>query len=138
MTVGISTSVKNAALSGIRALIDSGPAGGRIKIYDAPRPATGVAITTQTLLADLEMASDAPGSFADPVAGSMALRLPVTDNAADATGTAVWARITDSVGNFVLDIDVGDLLSGAELKLPVTTITLGGTVNVVSGSISIS
>lgn len=138
MTVGISTSVKNAALSGIRALIDAGSGAGLIRIYNTPRPATGVAITTQTLLAELTMASDAPGSFADPASGSMALRLPVADASANATGTALWARIVDSDGNFVMDIDVGDLLSSADLKLPSTAITIGGAVNVVSGSISIS
>lgn len=138
MTVGISTSVKNTFLIGLRSLIDGGPAAGLINIYNAPRPATGVAITTQTLLAQLTLIDTAPGSFEDPSGASMTLRLPVQDPSANAAGTAVWARVTDSTGAFVIDIDVGDLLSSAELKLPTTTIGLGGVVNVISGSISVA
>lgn len=135
MTVGISTAVKNSALSGIRTLIDAGSGAGKIKIYTTPRPATGVAITTQTLLAELTMQDP---SFAEPASAVMTMNVPVSDSSANATGTAVWARITDSNDNFVMDIDVGDLSSGAELKLPSTSISLGGAVNVISGSISIS
>jgi hypothetical protein len=138
MTVGISTSVKNSALAGIRSLIDAGSGPGKIRLYNAPRPGTGVAITTQTLLSELDLVDTAPGSFADPSGGSMTLRLPVQDPSANATGTAVWARLVDSDGNFVMDIDVGDLLSAAELKLPTTAITLGGVVNIVSGTISVA
>lgn len=135
MTVGISTAVKNSALIGIRVLIDAGSGAGKIKIYNAPRPATGVAITTQTLLAELTMQDP---SFAEPASATMIMNVPVSDSSANATGTASWARITDSNDNFVMDIDVGDLASGAELKLPTTAISLGGAVNVISGSISIS
>lgn len=137
MTIGISTSVKNSTLTGIRALIDASGAGS-LKIYSAPRPATGVAITTQTLLADLALVITSPGSFEDPASGVMTLRTPVRDLSANATGTAVWARISDNAGNFVIDIDVGDLLSSAELKLPTTSITLGGEVNIISGSLQVS
>lgn len=140
MAVGISTSVKNSALQGIRALIDSGGNGfpGFIRIYNSPRPSTGAAITTQTLLAEIELKSDSPGSFSDPSNGSMALRVPVSDTSANASGTASWARVVDNNGAFVMDFDVGDLNSSAELKLPSTTITLGGLVNVISGAIAVS
>lgn len=138
MTVGIGTDVKNSALLGIRALIDGGAGVGLVRIYDAPRPGTGVAITTQTLLGEIELNKP---SFSEPSAGSMNLLLtpnPVQEASAIAGGTALWARIVDSDGNFVMDIDVGDLASAAELKIPTTTITLGGLINVISGTISIS
>lgn len=134
MTVGVSTDVKNSALIGIRALIDGGADSGLIKVYDSPRPATGAAITTQILLAEIEFNDP---SFADPVSATMTMNVPLTTNGL-ANGTALWARITDSDDNFVMDIDVGDLASSAELKLSDEAITLGGLINVVNGTISIS
>lgn len=137
MTVGIGTNVKNATLAGIAALIDGGGGAGHIKMYSTPRPATGVAITTQTLLADIVLNNP---SFGTITGGSMDLSTVgvVQDAEANASGEAIWARFEDFSGEFVLDVDVGDLASGAEIKLPNTTITIGGLVNVVSGSISVS
>ena len=134
MTIGVSTDVKNSALIGIRALIDGGSAAGMIRVYTSPRPATGAAITSQTLLAEIDFNDP---SFQDPVSGSMAMNLPLSTTGL-AVGTAAWGRIVDSDSNFIIDIDVGDLLSSAELKLYTVAITIGGTINVVNGVISIS
>lgn len=134
MTIGVSTDVKHSALIGIRALIDGGSAAGMIRIYNNPRPATGAAITSQTLLAEIDFNDP---SFQDPVSGSMAMNLPISTTGL-AVGTATWGRIVDSDSNFIIDIDVGDLLSSAELKLSTVAITIGGTINVVNGVISIS
>lgn len=134
MAVGVSDDVKLSVLLSIRALIDGGVSFGRIKIYNAPRPATGAAITSQTLLANIALLDP---SFQDPIANSMTMNIPISTTGL-ANGTAAWARITDSAGNFILDIDVGNLASSAELKISSTSITVGGTINVVNGTISIS
>lgn len=133
MAVVLGNSAKNAMLNALRALIDAGSGAGTIKIYTAPKPSNGAAVTSQTLLAEL--------TFSDPsaptAAGGVLTFDPITgDSSANASGTATWARISDSAGNFVADLDVSDTLGSGELKLTTTTIVAGGTVNVTSGTVS--
>jgi hypothetical protein len=56
------------------------------------------------------------------------------DSSADATGTASWARIEDSAGAWVMDMDVGT--SGTELVMNTTSITAGGPIRIDSGSLT--
>lgn len=133
MAVVIGNSAKNAMLNALRDLIDAGAGAGTIKVYTAPKPSNGAAITSQTLLAEL--------AFSDPcapnAAGGVLTFDPITgDASANASGVATWARIADSAGNFVADLDVSDNAGAGELKLTTTTITIGGTVNVTSGTVS--
>ena len=87
-----------------QAIIDD-LAGGKIRFYTDPMPAHPAdAITTQVKLAELGFSNPA-GAVVDGVITFG----PVTpDNAADATGTATWARLLKSDGTTaVLDTTVG-------------------------------
>ena len=119
-------------LTAVKDAIDAGAGPGVLSIYTGPQPDPGAAVTTQTLLAAL--------ACADPcgtVAGSTLTLTINDDQAADDTGTAVWARITDSDGNWVADMDVGNEASGAALKLNTVQIVAGGTVRITSATISV-
>ncbi|NKF21570.1 hypothetical protein [Solimonas marina] len=118
--------VSNARLNTIRDAVDAGPGAGKLRIYTSPRPAAGAAITTQTLLATL--------TFADPCAPDAAAGiLQFSDLTAEASapgaGTALWARVTDSDDNFVLDLGVGALGSGYDIELLDIAVTAGDAVS---------
>jgi hypothetical protein len=133
MTISMATALRNARLDQITAAIDAGAGAGKLKIYTGPRPATGAAITSETLLAEL--------TFSDPsaaaAAGGVLTLDPITqDSSADATGTAVWARIEDSDGTFVMDLNVGAAGSGQDIELVNTSITMGQAIGIASATIT--
>jgi hypothetical protein len=87
----------------------------------------------ETLLAEL--------TFSDPsaaaAAGGVLTLDPITqDSSADATGTAVWARIEDSDGTFVMDLNVGAAGSGQDIELVNTSITMGQAIGIASATIT--
>lgn len=106
-----------------------------LRIYDSTgtgRPATGGAITTQVLLAELTCnATFAPAA----TGGVLTLNAITADSSANNTGTATWFRIVQSGGStHVLDGNVGT--SGSDLNLNSTSITAGGSVSVTSFTIT--
>lgn len=119
-------------LNAVRDAIDAGAGPGTLSIYTEPQPDPGGEITTQTLLAVL--------NFNEPsgtVSGN-ALTLSINDDeAADETGLAAWARIKDSEGNWVADMDCGNQASSAALKLNTVQIVAGGTVRISSAVITV-
>lgn len=118
--------LRNAALDAITTLIDAGAGVGTIKIYDGTMPADADdAIVAQVLLATLTFTDPAaPGASA----GLLTFSAIASDTSAAATGVAAWARIEDSNGNNVFDVDVGTTGSGASLELNMVNIVMGGTV----------
>lgn len=131
MSLGMVAALRNARLDAITALIDAGAAGGKLKIYDGSRPATGG--TATTLLGTL--------TFTDPAApaaagGVLTFNAIAPDTNADATSTATWGRITDSDDNFVMDCSVGATGSGADIELSTTSIVAGGVISVTSATIT--
>jgi hypothetical protein len=127
MALAFADALRNSQLDEITADIDAGSGAGLIRIYDGTRPATGAAITTQTLLATLTLSDP---SFPAASSGSMTANSITDDSSADATGTASWFRVVDSDSNFVMDGDVGT--SGSDLNLNSTAITAGVTVSISS------
>ncbi len=113
--------------------VDAGAGAGTIKIYDGSQPADAdTAVGGQTLLAQL--------TFADPSApaasaGVLTFNAIVGDSAADATGTATWARIEDSNSNTIFDCDVGT--SGATINLNSVAIVIGGPVDITSFTVTV-
>jgi len=122
----MATALRNARLQEIADAIDGGAGAGTLKIYDGTRPATGAAITTETLGATL--------TFSDPSAATIAAGLltfaAITEDAsADANITASWARVADSTGAFVCDLDVGATGSGADIEITNVNIIAGEPVS---------
>jgi len=112
-------------MNAITTAIDAGAGPGLLRIYDGTRPATGGSATT--LLAEL--------TFSDPSYGAASsgaiTAAPVTsDPAANAAGTATWARLVDSNGVFVMDASVST--AGADINLNSTTIAIGLQVEITS------
>lgn len=124
MAVGYATTLRSNRMTQVINAIDAGASTGKLRIYTATRPATGAAITTQTLLAEL--------SFADPCGtvtnGVLTFSALTADSSADATGTAAWARVVDSDGNFVMDMSVTATGGGGDIELNTTSILQNGLV----------
>lgn len=131
MAVGFATTIRNNMLTQILNAIDAGAGAGTIKIYTGTRPATGGALSGNTLLGTLTFSDPCAAS---PSGGVLTFNAIIQDAAADATGTATWARIEDSAGTFVYDASVGT--SGADINLSSVSITAGGPISVTSASIT--
>lgn len=127
----LSAAVRNARAQVIADAIDGGSGPGEWRFYTAPQPAAGGALTTQTLLATV-LLTDPCGTVSEGV-------LTLTsagDVLAVATGIIAWARFTDSAGALVLDADVGTLGSGAAVTIDNPQVYAGGTVRIVSATLT--
>ena len=126
MTLKFSETLRNDRAEQIKAKIDADTNPGTLQFYTGPQPATGAAITTETLLGTL--------TFSKPCgtvsAGVLTFDTVTEDSQADASGTAVWVRISDGAGNFVLDGDVGDLSSSAAFKMNTVEIVQDGPIRI--------
>lgn len=122
---------RNASLNARRNFIDAGAAGGKIKVYDGAQPANAdTALSGNTLLGTLTFSGTcAP----DAVSGVLTFSAITEDSAADATGTATFARVTDSDDNVAFDVDVG--ISGASINLNTVSIVVGGAIRMTSGTL---
>lgn len=131
MAFSYDEAIRNDRLQVVADAINAGAAAGKLRIYDGVRPATGAAVTTQTLLAELTMADPCQDTI---TGGILTFDTITTDSSADNSGTATWMRIVDSDGNFCVDGDVGT--SGADLNLNSTSIIAGQSVAIVSAQIT--
>lgn len=127
-------SVKNSVLTPLKDAIDAGSGGGTIKLYTGTQPTLASdAVTTQTLLGTLTF-SDPCGTVAT---GALTMSAITQDSSADATGTATWARIADSAGNTVMDVNVSVTGGGGALQLNTTSIVSGGPILISNFVISV-
>lgn len=128
------TAVKNSALDTIKTAIDAGSGAGTIKIYTGTQPTSPAdAITTQTLLGTLTF-SDPCGTSAS---GTLTMSAITQDSSADATGTATWARIADSTGATVCDVDVTATGGGGTLQFNTTSFVVGGPILISAFTITV-
>ena len=128
------TAVKKSALDTIKTAIDAGSGAGTIKIYTGTQPTSPAdAITTQTLLGTLTF-SDPCGTSAS---GTLTMSAITQDSAADATGTATWARIADSTGATVCDVDVTATGGGGTLQFNTTSFVIGGPILISAFTITV-
>lgn len=122
MALGYVTTLRNSMLDQITSAIGNA---GLLRIYDGTRPSTGGSATT--LLAELTggtpWASSASG-------GQVTANSITADASANAGGSATWFRWTTSGGTAVMDGNVG--ISGSDLNLTTTTITITQPVSVTS------
>lgn len=123
--IRFAVAVKNSTLTQIRDAIDAGSGPGTCKIYTGTQPvdvATG--LSGNTLLGTL--------TFADPCgvvsAGALTMSPIIQDSSADAGGVATWARIADSAGVAVMDIDISTTGGGGTLQLNTTNIVIAGPI----------
>ena len=122
--VRIATTLKNSMLTPVRDAIDAGAGAGTIKIYTSPMATLpSDAISTQTLLGTLTF-SDPSGS--SPTGGVFTASAITQDSSADATGTAAWARIADSTGTVVMDVDITATGGGGAMQMNTTSVVIGG------------
>lgn len=100
-----------------------------VQIYTGTKPADpSEAITTQVLLGTLTCSPTA-GTFS----GRRFTFNPITqDSAADASGTATWARFLDGAGTGVLDVDITTTWGGGFMQMNNTAITAGGPISITS------
>lgn len=128
------TTAKNNALDTLKTAIDAGAGAGTIKVYNGTQPTSANdAVTTQTLLATL--------TFSDPCgttsSGTLTMSAITQDSSADATGTATWARIADSTGATVFDVDVTVTGAGGSLQFNTTNFVIGGPVLISAFTITV-
>lgn len=127
--VHIVTPVKNAMLAQIQIAIDAGASGGTINFYTGTIPTLpSDAVTTQTLLGTLTYSATC-GATAD---GVLTMNAITSDAEADATGVATWARIKDSDGTNVMDVDVSTIGGSGAIQLNTTNIVVGGPIGIKS------
>lgn len=128
--VRITSALRDSRMNLIRDAIDAGSGAGTIKIYTGTQPANAnAALSGNTLLATLTCSDPCAPSAS---AGVLTFSAITEDSVADATGTATWARIADSAGNTVLDVDVGETGSGASLIINNASVSAGGPVRMSS------
>ena len=122
--VRIATTLKNSMLTPVRDAIDAGAGAGTIKIYTSPMATLpSDAIGAQVLLGTLTF-SDPSG--ASPTSGVFTASAITQDSSADATGTAAWARIQDSTGTVVMDVDITATGGGGSMQMNTTSVVIGG------------
>lgn len=129
MPTRLSATGRNAAANAIRDLIDAGSGAGTLRVYTGTQPATPQTGASGTLLGTL--------TFSDPCApnasvGVVTFSAITQDSAADAGGAAGWARLADSAGNAVIDVEVSATGGGGALQLNTVTIVAGGPITVTS------
>jgi hypothetical protein len=128
--VRLATPSQNAAANAIVDLIDAGAGAGTIEVYDGVLPTNAnTAISTQNLLATLTFADPA---FGDATGGVVTAGAITSDSSIDQTGTAAWARIKDSDGNVVADVDVTETGGGGTVELNTTSLVIAGELSIIS------
>lgn len=132
MALGLATTLRNNRLDAITAFVGGSAI---LKIYAGSRPATGAAITSQTLLAQLTCNS----VFASAASsGGLTLNAISPATSAAATGVATWFRQSKADGStFCYDGSITTVAAGTgDLRLDDTSIVLGGTVAISSASVA--
>ena len=130
MTIKFDTTTRNTIVDAIVSRIGNA---GILRIYASPRPANvGTPISTQTVLAELTLASPAAPSASGGVAAFNPIAQdPTTNN----DGIASFFRIFQSDGaTAVIDGDVA--VSGADLNLNTISIISGGPLQITALTIT--
>jgi hypothetical protein len=137
MTMGYVASIRNARLELVRDAVDAGSGAGKLLLYSGTRPATGAAVTTQTLLVSFELADPCMSTITGGV-GTWDLDPDITATAETFTGTktATWARWVDSDDTVICDGSVGEAGSGADVIMGDTALVSGQTVKATAGTLT--
>ncbi|MER7213197.1 hypothetical protein ABT340_39555 [Streptosporangium sp. NPDC000239] len=133
MATRLSTTARNAAADAVVDLLDAGSGPAIVEIRTGTQPTTANDTATGTLLATLTLADPAYGSASSGAATMASTPRTATGVAA---GTAGWFRMKDSAGNTVLDGSVTATGGGGQLELATTSISVGLTVEVTAGTVT--
>lgn len=134
MLIKLSTAVRQNMAQQIIDALDAGAGPATLKFYTGTQPAgPDTAVSTQNLLGTLTC-SDPSGT---KLAGVITFSAITQDSAADASGTAAWARLLDSDGVAVIDLDVTNEAGNGAIKLNTTTIVAGGPILMNSQTITV-
>lgn len=101
--------------------MDSGVGNALLLLYSGTKPATGAAITNQVLLAVLIFSK--PSGVVNN--GVITFSAITRDEKANASGTIGWARVTNSEGNFCMDLTASLNGQGGEVQLPTLDVVEG-------------
>lgn len=135
MATRLPTSARNAAANAITALVDAGTGAGTVQLRTGSQPATANDAASGTLLATFVLSDPAFGAAS---AGVSTLDVtPLPSDAADATGTAGWARALDSAGATVIDGSVTASGGGGDFIIDNTSIVAAQTVNLTAWTITV-
>lgn len=125
---------RTALATALRGIFDNQIGPCALEFYDGVQPAgPATAVGAQVKLGTLTC-SDPMGSEA---AGALTFGAITQDSAADATGTATWARLRDGLGVARADFDVTDNAGTGAIKVNTTSIVMGGPIRVTSFVITI-
>lgn len=103
--IDLSPAAKEARLTALATYVDTGTGTAVLRLYTAPKPDPGAAITTQTLVVEIDL----PNPFADDVTGDTLTIGTMIPTMAVASGTVAWGRILNQNGDWV-----GDAVAGEE------------------------
>ena len=134
MAIQISTAARNAAVAAVAALVDADVGAGTVTIRTGAPPALVSDPATGTLLVTLTLNDPA---FTGPVTGVMTLDVsPVISALGVAAGTAGYFRMADNSGDVTLQGTVTATGGGGDLELNTTSIAIGTTVEITSGTLN--
>lgn len=134
MVIRLPTASRNAAVAAVANLVDADVGAGTIQIRSGPQPATGNDAASGTLLATVTLADPA---WSGPVVGVMTLdTTPVLSTVGVAAATAGWFRMLDNSGDSIMDGSVTGTGGGGDLELNTTTISIGLTVEITAGTLT--
>ena len=126
--IRLAAGLKSAVVTPVKTAIDAGGAEGKIEIYTGSIPATVETAATGTKLGTLTFSYPCGTVNTAGSVVSLDMAAITQDSAADATGTAAWARILTSANVPVLDIDITSTGGGGSLTLNTTNIVIGGPI----------
>ena len=126
MTTAYNVLMRNAQLDANTTFVGGG---GKLRIYNGARPATGGAVTT--LLAEFTLGTP----FAPAATGAvLSPTLPAATTGL-AAGTASWFRVVKADGTtHCVDGDIA--VSGSDMNLNTTTISVGVAVSVTAWTVT--
>lgn len=135
MQMNVSEAIATAWITTLKNALDAGSGPATIEIYTGTMPASvATAVTTQVKLGTLTCSYPC-GTISG---GTLTFSAIAPDGAADAAGTATWARFKGSTGAAVCDMDVTVVGGGGALQANTVLIALNGPISLPSLTITFS
>jgi hypothetical protein len=121
MTISYVDSLRQSRIGLTKTAIETGAGTAKLKIYTAPRPATGGTPTGATLLVSIDIANPC-----GTINGSDLLLDIPEQNSVIASGVHAWARVEARDGSVVCDMPTGVTGSGADVEISASQLYSGG------------